>query len=151
MRVNVDLEACQGHGVCHMSAPDVFDLAEEDGHSIVRTDPESLLRRPAPAVTAPMLSSDGGNLAAVFATLRFIREETVDLDEAIDEAFPGARLEVPEPTDFATFAMVSHDAIPAPICTEGPSRPIEWPDPMHRMPVMNLPSGTIGLMTPDRR
>ncbi|HLU57773.1 MAG TPA: ferredoxin [Pseudonocardia sp.] len=22
-----------------MSAPDVFDLAEEDGHSIVRTDP----------------------------------------------------------------------------------------------------------------
>jgi predicted ATPase len=71
-----------------------------------RTDPESLLRRPAPAVTAPMLSSDGGNLAAVFATLRFIREETVDLDEAIDEAFPGARLEVPEPTDFATFAMV---------------------------------------------
>jgi len=39
MRVNVDLGACQGHGVCHMSAPDVFDLAEEDGHSIVRTDP----------------------------------------------------------------------------------------------------------------
>lgn len=39
MRVQVDLTHCQGHGVCHMSAPDVFELAPEDGHSIVRTDP----------------------------------------------------------------------------------------------------------------
>jgi predicted ATPase len=71
-----------------------------------RTDPESPLRRPAPAITAPMLSSDGSNLAAVFATLRFIRHETVDLDEAIDSAFPGAGLVVPEPGDFATFSML---------------------------------------------
>ena len=74
-----------------------------------RTDAESPLRRPAPAITAPMLSSDGGNLASVFATLRFIREETIDLDEVIDRAFPGARLEVPHPTDFATFSMVFPD------------------------------------------
>jgi ferredoxin len=39
MRVSVDLTACQGHGVCHMSAPDVFELDELDGHSIVQTDP----------------------------------------------------------------------------------------------------------------
>ena len=26
MRVRVDLSVCQGHVVCHMSAPDVFDL-----------------------------------------------------------------------------------------------------------------------------
>ena len=39
MRVSVDLNACQGHGVCHMSAPDVFELDELDGHSIVQTDP----------------------------------------------------------------------------------------------------------------
>jgi predicted ATPase len=71
-----------------------------------RTDPESPLRRAAPAVTAPLLSSDGSNLAAVFATLRHIRQETIDLDEAIDEAFPGARLEVPPPDDFATFSML---------------------------------------------
>lgn len=71
-----------------------------------RTDPDSPLRRPAPAVTAPMLSSNGSNLAAVFATLRFIRAETVDLDEAIDMAFPGARLEVPPPAQSATFSMV---------------------------------------------
>jgi ferredoxin len=39
MRVSVDLDFCQGHGVCHMSAPDVFDLDETDGHAIVRVDP----------------------------------------------------------------------------------------------------------------
>jgi ferredoxin len=39
MRVRVDLDVCQGHGVCHMSAPRVFDLSEEDGHSIVMVDP----------------------------------------------------------------------------------------------------------------
>jgi ferredoxin len=39
MRARVDLEVCQGHGVCHMSAPDVFELSPEDGHSIVLVDP----------------------------------------------------------------------------------------------------------------
>ncbi|HQZ13499.1 MAG TPA: AAA family ATPase [Devosia sp.] len=71
-----------------------------------RTDPDSPLRRPAPAVTAPMLASNGSNLAAVLATLRFIRGDTADLDEAIGEAFPGARLEVDPPDDFATFSMI---------------------------------------------
>ena len=39
MRAHVDLNVCQGHGVCHMSAPDVFELDPEDGHSIVVVDP----------------------------------------------------------------------------------------------------------------
>ena len=39
MRVSVDLDVCQGHGVCHMSAPDVFELDETDGHAIVQVDP----------------------------------------------------------------------------------------------------------------
>ena len=39
MRVSVDLDVCQGHGVCHMTAPDVFELDEEDGHAIVQQDP----------------------------------------------------------------------------------------------------------------
>ncbi len=39
MRVSVDLNVCQGHGICHMSAPGVFELDDEDGHSIVMTDP----------------------------------------------------------------------------------------------------------------
>jgi predicted ATPase len=74
-----------------------------------RTDPASPLRQPALPVTSPMLASDGGNLAAVFATLRHIRGETIDLDDAIERAFPGARLEVPMPGASATFSMVFPD------------------------------------------
>lgn len=70
-----------------------------------RTDPDSPLRHPARAITSPMLHADGSNLASVFATLRYVREESVDLDEAIDRAFPGARLIVPPPEDAATFSM----------------------------------------------
>lgn len=70
-----------------------------------RTDADSALRRPSRAVTAPMLASDGSNLGAVFATLRHIRGDTVDLDRAIADAFPGAELEIPAVGDFATFGM----------------------------------------------
>ncbi len=70
-----------------------------------RTDPGSALRHPCPAVTSPILSSDGGNLAAVFATLRHIRADTAELDAAIDDAFPGAALEVPPPEQSASFAL----------------------------------------------
>ena len=70
-----------------------------------RTDGTSPLRQPCRAVTTPMLASDGSNLAAVFATLRHIREDSVDLDAAINDAFPGAALDVPIPTNFATFSM----------------------------------------------
>ncbi|RYE09099.1 MAG: ATPase [Hyphomicrobiales bacterium] len=71
-----------------------------------RTDPDSALRRPCRAITSPLLASDGSNLAAVFATLRHIRQDTVDLDAAIEAAFPGAELRVPRPDETATFEMV---------------------------------------------
>jgi predicted ATPase len=71
-----------------------------------RTDPEAPLRRPCLAVTTPSLSSDGSDLAAVFATLAHIREDTVDLDRAVADAFPGARLVVPEPGRAASFGIV---------------------------------------------
>jgi len=74
-------------------------------HSL-RTDPEAPLRRPALAVASPTLASDGSNLASVFATLLYIRGDTKDLDRAIDDAFPGARLEVPLPEREASFGMV---------------------------------------------
>lgn len=38
MKVIADLDKCQGHGVCNMSCPEVFDLAEEDGHVMVKYD-----------------------------------------------------------------------------------------------------------------
>jgi predicted ATPase len=44
-------------------------------------------------------------LAAVFATLAHIRQDTVDLDEAVERAFPGAALIVPPPGRAASFGM----------------------------------------------
>jgi predicted ATPase len=72
----------------------------------LRTDAGSPLRRPCPAVATPTLASDGANLAAVFATLAHIRQDTRDLDEAVTEAFPGARLVFPPPERTASFGMV---------------------------------------------
>jgi predicted ATPase len=71
-----------------------------------RTDQDSALRRPCRAITSPLLASSGANLAAVFATLRHIRHDTADLDNAIDLAFPGAELVIPEPGEFATFGLI---------------------------------------------
>jgi predicted ATPase len=73
------------------------------------TDQASALRRPCLAVTTPTLSSDGADLAAVFATLVHIREDTADLDQMIEEAFPGARLVVPVPGRAATLGMIFPD------------------------------------------
>jgi predicted ATPase len=55
------------------------------------------------------MASDGSNLAAVLATLIYIRRDTVDLDRAIEDAFPGARLDVPPPAQEASFGMVFPD------------------------------------------
>jgi predicted ATPase len=70
-----------------------------------RTDRASPLRQPCLAVTGPMLDEDGANLAAVFATLRHTRQDTVDLDRIIADALGGARLVVPEPEETATFGL----------------------------------------------
>ena len=71
----------------------------------LRTDAASPIRHSCPAVATPTLASDGSDLAAVFATLVHIREDTTDLDAVIDQAFPGARLEVPRPERTARFGM----------------------------------------------
>jgi ferredoxin len=36
MRVRVDAEKCQGHTLCAMRAPEVFELSDFDGHSNAR-------------------------------------------------------------------------------------------------------------------
>jgi ferredoxin len=35
VRVHIDPDVCQGHTLCHMAAPDIFLLREDDGHSYV--------------------------------------------------------------------------------------------------------------------
>lgn len=64
----------------------------------LRTDSASPLRPPCPAVATPMLASDGSNLAAVLATLAHIRQDTTELDAAVEAAFPGARLVIDDPS-----------------------------------------------------
>jgi predicted ATPase len=75
----------------------------------LRTDPGSPMRQPCLAIATPTLASDGADLAAVFATLAHIRGDTVELDRAIDEAFPGARLSLPLPEQFARLGMAFPD------------------------------------------
>jgi predicted ATPase len=75
----------------------------------LRTDASSPMRRPCVAVASPSLASDGANLAAVFATLAFIREDTVDLDAAVDHAFSGAKLIVMQEGNAASFGMTFRD------------------------------------------
>jgi predicted ATPase len=54
-----------------------------------RTDRDSPIRQPSLAITAPLLDEDGRNLAAVFATLVHIREDTVDLDRCLPMHWAG--------------------------------------------------------------
>jgi predicted ATPase len=72
----------------------------------LRTDADSPLRRPGIALATPNLTSDGANLAAVFATLAHIRQDTADLDAAVEAAFRGARLVIPAPGRTASFGMI---------------------------------------------
>jgi ferredoxin len=39
MRVRVDPDVCQGHGLCYFTAPDLFALSPEDGRASVALDP----------------------------------------------------------------------------------------------------------------
>lgn len=38
MRVRIDDERCQGHGLCRISAPDLFFAREEDGNAYVKDE-----------------------------------------------------------------------------------------------------------------
>ena len=70
-----------------------------------RTDEASPIRRPCHAITTPTLSSDGSDLAAVLATLFMIRGDAVDLAAAIDDAFPGARLDARDEGSWCRLEM----------------------------------------------
>jgi predicted ATPase len=70
-----------------------------------RTDPASTLRKPCLAITTPSLSADGTDLAAALATLYAIRGDAVDLQEAIEDAFPGAELRAWEEGGLCEFDL----------------------------------------------
>ncbi|WP_256805667.1 MULTISPECIES: AAA family ATPase [unclassified Bradyrhizobium] len=70
-----------------------------------RTDPASLIRKPCLAITTPSLSADGSDLAAALATLYTIRGDATDLQDAIQDAFPGAELRAWEEGGRCEFAL----------------------------------------------
>lgn len=37
MRISIDADFCQGHGQCHRTAPQLFDL-DDDGRGVVRLE-----------------------------------------------------------------------------------------------------------------
>lgn len=71
-----------------------------------RTDAGSPLRHPCLAVTSPMLDEDGGNMAAVYATIQENRAEMPEIDALIAEAFGGAALVIPTPEQTATVGLI---------------------------------------------
>jgi predicted ATPase len=74
-----------------------------------RTDAGSPIRQPCHAITTPTLSPDGHDLAAVLATLSVIREDTAELDAAIDDAFPGGRLEAGDEGSWCRMSLTFPD------------------------------------------
>jgi predicted ATPase len=70
-----------------------------------RTDAGSPMRQPCHAITTPTLSQDGHDLAAVLATLFVIRQDTAELANAIDDAFPGAQLHAGEEGSWCRLSL----------------------------------------------
>jgi predicted ATPase len=70
-----------------------------------RTDPESRLRHPRVGVLTPVLSHDGADLAAALQTIVEIGDAE-GLREAVDRAFPGARIEIR--SEATHFAILMH-------------------------------------------
>lgn len=70
----------------------------------LRTDAESPARRAQVGTRAVSLASDGSNLAAAIQTIREIGDHEA-LDAAIDDAFPGASIQILENDGFFEIAM----------------------------------------------
>ena len=68
------------------------------------TDLDSPLRHPQVGIQTPVLSADGTDLAAALQTIREIGDGE-GLDEEVERAFPGARLEIDVRDDEARFAV----------------------------------------------
>ncbi|MFT8246999.1 AAA family ATPase [Roseomonas sp. BN140053] len=62
-------------------------------YDALRTDPDAPARRPQMMTFTPVLGGDGADLAAAIATVAAIGDAAA-LEEAVEHAFPGSRLEV---------------------------------------------------------
>jgi predicted ATPase len=79
------------------SAPEMITVREQIRswrfYDHFRTDAEAAARLPQVGTHTPVLSNDGSDLAAALQTIREIGDPRA-LDAAIDDAFPGSRLDI---------------------------------------------------------
>lgn len=91
------------------SAPEMLALREQIRswrfYDHFRSDADSPARQPQVGTRTPVLGHDGGDVAAAVATIREVGDGET-FDAAVDDAFPGARVEV-RITD-ALFEIVMH-------------------------------------------
>ncbi|MFA5950099.1 MAG: AAA family ATPase [Hyphomicrobium sp.] len=69
------------------------------------TGPDAPIRNGALAIATPTLSEDAHDLAAVLATLYYIKKNTAVISQAVSEAFPGAALTLDVEGGRANFAL----------------------------------------------
>jgi predicted ATPase len=74
-----------------------------------RTDPEAVIRRPQIGSHTPILSHDGHDLAAALHTIDF-EGDRAELARAIDQAFPGATLNIQADEDRARYNVAMNMA-----------------------------------------
>jgi predicted ATPase len=92
-------------------APDLLAVRERIRswrfYDHVRTDRQAPARAPQIGTRTPVLSPDGGDLAAALETIREIGDPDA-LAEAIDDAFPGSRLEIVNRAGWFELAFRQH-------------------------------------------
>ena len=92
-------------------APEVLALREEIRswrfYDHFRTDADAPARLPQIGTHTPVLGNDGADLAAAWQTIREIGDARA-LDQAVDDAFPGSRIEVRSNDGRFEIAMFQH-------------------------------------------
>ena len=73
----------------------------------LRTDRDAPARKPQVGTYTPVLASDGSDLAAAVQTIREIGDAE-EMDAAISDAFPGARVEVASTDGYFELEMYQH-------------------------------------------
>ncbi len=100
----------------HSAAPEIdracHELTDWRFYHDFRTDRLSPVRQPCKALCTPTLASDGHNLAAVLATVFDISGDPDDITQAIEDAFPGARLRAEVMDGLARMSLSFADEFP---------------------------------------
>lgn len=113
-------------------APEVLTLREEIRswrfYDQFRVDPEAPARQSRIGTRTPVLAHDGRDLAAALQTIREIGD-SVALDEAVDDAFPGARLAIRQDSGHLV-AELHHEGLLRPLgaaeLSDGTLRGLLW-------------------------